>query len=417
MGSGFRIVAILAALSAGQVRRSRRRKIQAPGVPSWSQWLGDPRSAVLLVLASALGLGGGRKLLQWWRARAAVERLGLPEPAVEDVEAASGHGRAAIMDLFRILGTAETEPLRTAAGRSLATLWGQDNLIAEEEKALVLRSFSAAWQARRRYPRALRAPIPITVSYGIPFLRSRAEGPGIGVENLEWSHRILGTCRADDESFSPWKPGAGHAEFTLIPGDFETDGPHRILLHARVRTAGLTDAWELDLPQTPFHLEFDPRLLPESLLTLADEPRGEWIARAVRLESVEIDESQAATYLPLNDSFAIRNPPPLAVTTPLPCDLAHAVALEIEGTEGRLEAGAVVLSGQGQAGEQPAAIRRFPLGPLVPLAADAIERPGTRRLRAILTADPDRGWADPEVRSIWPGTIETEWVEVQVVRR
>ena len=38
-------------------------------------------------------------------------------------------------------------------------------------------------------------------------------------------------------------------------------------------------------------------------------------------------------------------------------------------------------------------------------------------LRARLVPDPDRGWADPEVRSIWPGTIVTDWVEVEVVRR
>ena len=30
---------------------------------------------------------------------------------------------------------------------------------------------------------------------------------------------------------------------------------------------------------------------------------------------------------------------------------------------------------------------------------------------------PESGWADPEVRSIWPGRIQTNWVEVEIVRR
>jgi hypothetical protein len=30
--------------------------------------------------------------------------------------------------------------------------------------------------------------------------------------------------------------------------------------------------------------------------------------------------------------------------------------------------------------------------------------------------DHDSGWYDSYVRSIWPGTIETGWVEVEVVR-
>jgi hypothetical protein len=38
-------------------------------------------------------------------------------------------------------------------------------------------------------------------------------------------------------------------------------------------------------------------------------------------------------------------------------------------------------------------------------------------MRVILTADPELGWTDPEVRSLWPGTIETRWVEVEIVRR
>jgi len=38
-------------------------------------------------------------------------------------------------------------------------------------------------------------------------------------------------------------------------------------------------------------------------------------------------------------------------------------------------------------------------------------------MRVILSADPDKGWADPEIRSIWPGRIVTDWVDIRVVRR
>jgi hypothetical protein len=334
---------------------------------------------------------------------------------VEDIEAASDHGRAPLMDLFRILTTGETEPLRQAAGRTLAFLWAQDNLIIEEEKALILRGFAANWRARRRYPRQIRASIPIVISYGVPFLNQGSQG--VGAENLEWSHRILGTRRATHESFTPWKAGAARAEIDLIPGDFDTNGPHRLVLHPRVRTRGLTDAWELDLPQIPFHIEFDPALTPDALFTLADAAREESIAQAVRLGAIEPNESWPGEYLALNDEFAFRDAPALLVRTPLPCDLAHSLEIEIDGVAGRFEAGAVVLSGQGSAREEGPEFRTFPLGPIGAVPRDAIDRPGSRRVRAILKADPDRGWGDPDIRSIWPGTLETDWVNVEVVRR
>lgn len=415
MGPWIRMAAAWTTAVVGQVRGTVHRRPPVLVKPGWSRWLGEPRNAVFLVLATALVLGGGRKLLQWWKARAAVRRLGEPEPSLAVIEEAASHGRAGLIDLFRILGTADSPAARAAAGRALAALWAQDNLIAEEEKALVLRGFEARWQARRRYPRALRAPIPIVVTYGVPFLDGG--GPGVAASNLEWSHRILGSRRMALESYTPWTAGPARFEFALIPGDFDTNGPHRLILHARVRTAGLTDSWELDLPQTTLHFEFDGVLAPDALFALADSPRAEQFARAVTLEPRADDEGAPADYLELGDQWALRAPPTLAVATPLPCDLAHTLELEFEGIDGRFAAGAVVLSGQGAVDQGPPAIDRFPLRPVPDFPANALERPGTRQIRAILRPDPDRGWADPAVRSIWPETIETGWAEVQVVRR
>jgi hypothetical protein len=348
------------------------------------------------------------------RARRAVGRLGEPDPTPEAIREAAGHGRAALMDLFRILGTAADPARREAAGRALAELWAQDQLIAEEEKAVVLRGYAVAWRARRRYPRGLRVPIPFEVSFGVPFLSE--DGGGIRPTDLEWSHRIAGAERAALETFSPWRAGPGRVEFTLEPGDFPTNGPHRLVLQARVRTRGLTSSWELDLPHVPLSFEFDPLLAVDALLTLPDDARGEALARAVQLRRPEAAEGESR-YLDLGEEFALRDPPELVVATPLPCDLASTIEVELDGAPGRFGAGTLVLSGQGADAKEPPGLRRFALGPIAGLPPGAIDRPGERRLRVLLRADPDRGWADPDVRSLWPGTITTEWAPVRVVRR
>jgi hypothetical protein len=232
---------------------------------------------------------------------------------------------------------------------------------------------------------------------------------------------VLGTHRAALEEFSPWTRGRGHAAFAIVPGDFDTNGPHRLVLQARVRTAGLTDSWELELPHVPFNLEFDPFLKLDAITALADSDRGTVIEQAIRLEQDEVQPGDPATFLPLGPQWTIRNPPRLAVTTPLPCDLAHAIYLEFEGIERAVSAGMLVLSGQGTLprGEHDLGVRvqRIPLGEIGSIDPDLFDRAGRRRARVVLQAVPERGWADPEIRSIWPGRAQTNWVEVEIVRR
>ena len=422
MSLGGRAGVWLAALATGQVRTKpiTRRKSRQTGAPSsrgLARWLGDPRAAVLIVMAIIVVFGGGRKLLRGWRARGVVGRLGEPDVSVQDVTAAVEFGRDGLMDLFRILATADSAELRGAAGHAISVIWARDDLIAEEEQALVRRGFHVAWRARRRYPRGLRGAIPIAVSYGVPFLKEG--GGGVAPTNLEWSHTILGARRATLESPTAWKAGPGLAEFTLMPDDFTTDGPHKLVLHARVRTAGLSESWELALPQMPLSFEFDPLLSVDALFTLADAARGDAIASAVRLVAPKPDEGRAATFLDLDETMALRDPPMLSVTTPLPCDLAHTIELEFDGVPGRFGAGEVVVSGQGARTGSPEAlaVRLLPLGRIGPMSMENPLPPGRRGLRAILTANADRGWADPDIRSIWPGSITTDWVEVEVVRR
>ena len=224
-------------------------------------------------------------------------------------------------------------------------------------------------------------------------------------------------------SIRPGRPGRAASEFTLIPGDFDTNGPHRLVLQTRVRTCGLTDSWQIELPHLPFSFEFDPRLEVSSLLALADEPRGDVINRAVRLVATESTPDARARLLPASErELAIRNPPRVVVATPLPCDLAHRAFLEIDQVAGSL-------SGRSdrpeRAGKRPGRgrrwTRRLDRSTVGPIAPDSARGRSTGRagveLRIVLEADPDRGWTDPEIRSIWPGTIETGWVEAEIVRR
>jgi hypothetical protein len=346
--------------------------------------------------------------------------LAFPNATPEEIEVVADHGRAGVWELLRVFSESGTSPQQqTAAGRALARLWQSDELVAEEEQAVVRRGFTVTWKARRRYPRALRSEIPITALYEVPFLHD--DGRGVGPDNLEWSHRVLGARRAALEEFSAWKPGRGQVAFTMVPGDFESHGPHRLVLQTRVRTAGLSGRWEIELPHIPFNFEFDPILQIESMLTLPDASRGELISRAVGLEPAHPRNGEPSRYLVVGTEWALRNPPSLAVKAPLPCDLAHSISIELDGVPGRLPAGQLVLSEQAMpiraSSSVSPQIERFELSSKSSLPQDAIERPGIRRMRVVLEADPACGWADPDVRSIWPGRIETPWVDVEIVRR
>src|SRR5260370_36026824 len=102
---------ILAAGAVGQeVASKKRRVVPRGGADRLERWLWGPKSAVLIVLAAVVLIGGGRKLLQARRARAALGRLEGPEVTPEAIEAAGEHGRAGLPDLFRLLGEGGKEP-------------------------------------------------------------------------------------------------------------------------------------------------------------------------------------------------------------------------------------------------------------------------------------------------------------------
>ncbi len=362
----------------------------------------------MLTLGAAAVLGGGRKLLHGMQARKAHSRLAEADVTPAEIADSARFGREGLIDLFRLLETARDADRREAAGRALASLWKRDELVAEEEKAIVRRGFSATWRARRRYPCGLAASIPIRIDYGVPFLRDEAGEVAPG--DLAWSHRITGAERASLEEFSPWTTGRGVAAFSVDPSDFAGSGPHRLVLQARVRTEGLSDRWELELPHIPFTFELDPLLRVEALLASHDQEREAAMSGAVELGRGQRSEDTPPRFVPLNDDLVLRDPPLLAVRRPLPCDLSHGLYIEFEGVPGRFAAGEVIVI-------QGSPSKTFLLELRTPLPPGAIERPGEIRLRAILEADAHRGWAEPDVRSIWPETIVTNWEPARVVRR
>ena len=159
--------------------------------PGWAAYLADPRTAVLFFLTSAHWyLGGGRKGLQAIRARRVVAAIGGFQPrCCSTSKPPPTMVEPALIDLFRLLGTAERPEVRNAAGRTLARLWRADELIVEEEKAIVRRGFTADWQAQP----------PLPPSPGHPRFRSRLTSASrfwlkppeaLSPSHLAWSYRI-----------------------------------------------------------------------------------------------------------------------------------------------------------------------------------------------------------------------------------
>ena len=294
------------------------------------------------------------------RARRALRRLEGDQPATEAIADAANHGRIAVVELFRLLTSGKTEAVRLEAGRSLARLWLADELIPEEEKALVTRGFEVRWIARRTYPRGLARSIPIAAEFEVPALRDvaprrRARAHRMAVE--ESSARV----GRRSKSSARRRPGAGRLTFEVEPGDYAENAPQNLALHARAKTVGLTSIWEHDLPKAPFTFQFDRNLEPSSLLAPMDEARGEAMARAVALE-VDADDPEVAKFTPIGRQLAMRGRPVLRVAA-LPCDLAHAVRLEIEGELASLLAGGIIALR-----DQPSALE------VLPIASDHLPR-------------------------------------------
>ena len=122
------------------------------------------------------------------------------------------------------------------------------------------------------------------------------------------------------------------------------------------------------------------------------------------------------SYSNLNDALALRNPPSIETAAALPCDLAHRIEVEFEGIAQRIDAGSLTLARE-DSGPIERGARLHPIGPFDPANVPGDLALGNSRLRVILEPDLELGWGCPEIRSIWPETIVTNWVDCRIVRR
>lgn len=373
----------------------------------------DPRRWVFIAVVAFLALGGGRKWLAGRRGLRMADRLAANQATPDEIRSSHQFGRAVVRDLFQVMAEGPSTQHRLAAIEALVRLWQADELIAEEEKAIVTRSMVADWQIRRKYPRGLTGPIEITATFGMPQLTDVKLNEWFA-RHLRWQYRISGTRRVTDDAWQAAPIAFPRCSIEIMPDDFPDDGPHRLLLHLRVATDSLTDNWQIDLPAQTTSFEWDDHLQPNALATLPDSHRASQWAAAIGFIAPAAVEA-APVFLKLNEQFAIRNPPMPALKRPLPCDLAHRVVIELDQSSGRWHAGqwleaAHTHNTQAQAWTTWPAEAACATPPATPLHG------GTYRMRVVLEPTPARGWSDPHIRSVWPEAITSDWVEVQLVR-
>src|SRR5271165_7610752 len=77
---------------SGKGRSRSRRNALAES----RNWLGEPRTTVLVVLGGVVLLGGGRKLLLAWKARKAVARLSEQDITPRQVKSVTQFGRSGL---------------------------------------------------------------------------------------------------------------------------------------------------------------------------------------------------------------------------------------------------------------------------------------------------------------------------------
>ena len=373
----------------------------------------DPRRWVFMAVVAFLAVGGGRKWLAGRRGLRMAGRLAENQATTEEIRAAHKYGRTVSRELFQIMTEGPSAEHRLAATEALVRLWRADELIPEEEKAIVTRALVAEWQIRRKYPRGLTGPIEITAIFGMPPLADLELTEWLA-RHLRWQYRVSGTRRAADDAWQAAPIAFPRCSIEIMPEDFPEDGPHRLLLHLRVATESLTDNWQIDLPAQSTSFEWDDHLQPKALATLPDSQRAAQWAAAIGFV-VSTSDDGAPVFLRLDEQFAIQNPPMPVLKRPLPCDLAHRVVIEFDGLNGRWHAGEW-LSVAHWLGDDGDAFYTWPTEAtcLAPPATHL--HGGTYRMRVVLEPTPERGWSDPLIRSVWPEIIVSGWVDVSVVR-
>lgn len=397
-------------------RPDSRERAEGPKSSPFS----DPRRWLFLAVVGFLVIGGGRKWLHGRKGRSLADRLAAGTATIDEIRDANTYGRIVVHDLFRVLAEGQTQEHRIAATEALVKLWRADELIPEEEKAIVSRSFSVDWRIRRKYPKGLKGPIEIRARFDLPKLNDDELNLWLW-QHLRWSYRVTGTRRASDDTWQSDKDRRGLLRLVIMAEDFPDDGPHRIVLQTKAETQDLTDQWSVELPAQSISFETDEKLSIGALAGMPDSSRAESMLHAVKPQPYD---NPYPSFSVVDDRFAIRNPPVFAIGSRLPADLAHQAILELDGIAGRWSIGEWVVAGRStspvserETVDQASVFRLWPetldrLGD-----AATLERGGNYRARVVLEPRPERGWSDPDIRSVWPEPITTGWFEVEIVRR
>lgn len=381
--------------------------------------MADPRRWMFIAIVAFLVIGGGRKWLKSVHGRRISDKIADGTASPEEIRSSFQFGRIVVADLLQVLTEGKTPEIRNSAFESLVQLWKADELISEEEKAIVTRSVQIEWHQRRKYPRALTGSFQISARLGFPDTADQTVNQWLQ-SHLQFSRRLTGSRRAAYEVWQAVPHHSADVQAELHAGDFPEDQVHRIALFVKVKTDDLTSSWELELPAFPTSFEWDRHLNLNALAGPAIDSEMATIQNAFNWRTNQISNSQEnPRIVPISDSFAIRNPPDLYVELPMPRDLSHQAFIEIKGCESLIPAGSWIMATRNKidpSANSEIKCQNWSIAPDSIVADDKIGHGGKFELRVVLEPSPERGWSDPEIRSVYPNQIKTAWTEIEIVR-
>lgn len=387
---------------------------------SLSSPLADPRRWMFISVVAFLMFGGGRKWLKSIQGRRLADKIAQGNANAAEILGSYRFGRVVVQDLFEVLSGGSSDEIRYSAFESLVRLWQADELVAEEEKAIVARSFQIKWNHRRKYPLGLDGTFDISATYGLFELKDSGLRKWLS-DHSQWSHRIQGTRRAIDDQ---WNQNLGDPPFVLTEinsRDFPENTVHRIALFVRFKTFNQSSNWEIELPGQPTSFEWDVNLDSNALLAPLIESELDLFKDAFlwQVASLPGPGQETVRFVQISPGFAIHNPPETVIRSPLPRDLSHAVFIELQGVPDLILAGEWLIACRKSSDNSIQSGRvgsTFHVTPSCYIDDHLIGHAGKSQMRLVLKPIAHRGWANPEIRSVLNSSISFPWVEIEIVR-
>lgn len=397
------------------VRRPSQSRNSSPSSP-----MADPRRWMFISVVAFLMFGGGRKWLKSIHGRRLADKIAHGTANPDEILGSYRYGRVVVQDLFEALTGGASDEIRHSAFEALVRLWQADELIAEEEKAIVTRSFQIKWNHRRKYPVSLNGTFDISATYGLFELKDSELQRWLS-DHSRWSYRIQGTRRAVDEQ---WKQNLCDPPFALTEinsRDFPENTVHRIALFVRFRTFNQTSNWEIELPSQPTSFEWDLNLELNALLAPIVESELDVFTNAMNWQPASLPGpgQEGPRLVQISPGFAIHNPPETVISSPLPRDLSHAVFIELQGVTGLIPAGEWLIACRKSSENLFQSYRsgsHWDVSPDSYIDDQLIGHAGRFQMRLVLKPIAHRGWANPEIRSVFNSKISFPWVEIEIVR-